>query len=100
MRVSDVTSAPRGPLLRPSRPVASPEASGDSFSAMLKQSLEQVNALQGKADTLIAKVAAGDLQAVHEAMLALGQAGLAFDLTVQVRNKLIEAYQELMRTQT
>ncbi len=72
---------------------------GEAFATALKQSLQETNALQLEADSLVAKVAAGDLAATQEAMVALQKASLALDLTVQVRNKIIEAYQELMRTQ-
>ena len=41
----------------------------------------------------------GDTRNIHETMLAVGKADLAFRLTMQVRNKMVEAYQEVMRLQ-
>ncbi len=78
---------------------ASKTAGQGDFLQALQESISQVNDLQGQADTLVAQVAAGDLESVHQAMVALEKASLAMDLTIQVRNKVIEAYQELMRTQ-
>ena len=73
--------------------------SGPGFGGMLSDALGEVNRLQGNADTLATKLAAGDVQDVHEVMLALSQASNAFGLTTQVRNKALEAYQEIMRMQ-
>src|SRR5690349_13481823 len=70
-----------------------------SFGSTLKQAVGEVNNLQNQADKTAVKLATGDLQDVHEAMLAMQKASMAFQFTVQVRNKIVEAYQEIMRTQ-
>ena len=77
------------------------KGSGDApgFGDMVKDAVGEVNDLQGKADTLAQKAATGDMQDIHQVMLALNKANSAFGLTVQVRNKAIEAYQEIMRMQ-
>jgi flagellar hook-basal body complex protein FliE len=74
-------------------------APAPGFADMVKDAVNEVNNLQGNADTLAQKLATGDVQDVHQVMLALGKASSAFGLTVQVRNKAIEAYQEIMRMQ-
>lgn len=61
--------------------------------------MQEVNALQKDADLAINALATGDSQNVHEAMLAVSKADLAFRMTMQVRNKIVEAYQEVMRMQ-
>lgn len=94
MRIDSLT--PRLPGASATKQAAAPER---SFADMLNENLQQVNDLQGQADNLVAKVAAGDLESVQAAMVSLEKASLALDLTVQVRNKVLEAYQELMRTQ-
>ena len=58
-----------------------------------------MNQLQTQADNLTSQVAAGNIGATQQAMVALEKASLALDFTVQVRNKVLDAYQELMRTQ-
>lgn len=82
-------------------PAAKPAAAGgpDSFGSTLKTAFKEVNGLQGQADKLAAKMATGDLEDIHQAMVAMQKASLAMQFTVQVRNKVIEAYQEIMRTQ-
>ncbi|MDH7602693.1 MAG: flagellar hook-basal body complex protein FliE [Armatimonadota bacterium] len=70
-----------------------------SFQSLFKRAVAEVNKLQNEADDLAAKLAAGDIEDVHRAMIAMQKAKLALDLTIQVRNKVIEAYQEVMRMQ-
>jgi len=76
-----------------------PEKSGVSFKEIVKDAISEVNKLQKNADELAVKLATGDVEDVHRAMIAMQKAKLALDLTIQVRNKVIEAYQEVMRMQ-
>jgi len=75
------------------------EMGGPSFADTLAQSLDKVNTLQKEADVAIQDFATGDTRNIHETMIAVGKADLAFRLTMQVRNKMVEAYQEVMRLQ-
>ncbi len=70
-----------------------------SFADTLTQSLEKVNDLQKEADKAIQDFASGEPKNIHETMIAVNKADLAFRLTMQVRNKIVEAYQEVMRMQ-
>ncbi|WP_457573025.1 flagellar hook-basal body complex protein FliE [Desulfolithobacter sp.] len=70
-----------------------------SFMAMLKDTVEQVNAQQIAADQAVQEVHAGGEKNLHEAMIALEQADISVRYLVQVRNKMLEAYQEIMRMQ-
>jgi len=72
---------------------------GPSFADTLAQSLDKVNTLQKEADVAIQDFITGDKRNIHETMIAVGKADLAFRLTMQVRNKMVEAYQEVMRMQ-
>lgn len=71
----------------------------ESFGSTLKKAVSEVNNLQARADDIAVKLATGELTDVHEAILAMKKASTALQLTVQVRNKIVEAYQEIMRTQ-
>jgi flagellar hook-basal body complex protein FliE len=73
--------------------------SGNSQSFMdhLKQGIAEVNEGSKTADRLTTEVATGKDQNLHEAMLAMTQTELSFNFLVQVRNKALEAYQEIMR---
>jgi flagellar hook-basal body complex protein FliE len=66
---------------------------------LLADALTQVNQLQQNADASTVKLAAGDNIALDEVMLAVQKAELALQMTTQVRNKLVEAYQEVARMQ-
>ena len=71
-----------------------------SFGTMLAQSLEEVNRLHIAADDAIENLAAGKQKNIHEAMIAMEKADIAFQLLMQVRNKIIAAYEAIMRMQT
>ena len=78
---------------------AAPGGTPVSFKALLKDALAQVNTLQTEADASVIKLASGESIAIDEVMLAMQKAGLALQLTQQIRNKLVEAYQEVSRMQ-
>lgn len=85
-----------------SREIVSPRKSNKnekSFSELVGGFLEGVNSLQKEADQAIQEVVLGKEENLHQAMIALEKANLALELTVQVRNKVVEAYQEIMRMQ-
>jgi len=69
----------------------------NSFGSMLKRHLAEVNHLQNSADDAARNLATGQDKDIHNTMVAVEKAGIAFQLTMQVRNKVIEAYQEIMR---
>ena len=77
---------------------ASPSA-GQSFGNVLKESMSEVNNLQLDADKSIEALVSGENKDIHGTMIALSKADLAFRMTVQVRNKVLDAYQEVMRMQ-
>lgn len=70
---------------------------GMSFGDHLKQGIEEVNATQVKSDKMAMELATGKTGNIHETMLAASQAELSFNLMVQLRNKALEAYTEIMR---
>jgi flagellar hook-basal body complex protein FliE len=70
-----------------------------SFSQAIKKAVGEVSNLSNEADKLAVNLASGNVEDVHKAMMAMQKAKLALDFTIQVRNKVIEAYQEIMRMQ-
>lgn len=74
-------------------------AKGGGFADVLKDSIEKVNAIQGEADQAIKGLSTGQVGNIHETMIAIEKANLSFNMMVQVRNKLVQAYEEIMRTQ-
>lgn len=92
----------------PIAPIAPTPASGISgtssaapagFGDALGKGLQQVSSLEHKADALVQDIATGGDTKIHEVMAATSQAGLAVDMLVQVRDRALEAYQEVMRMQ-
>ena len=71
----------------------------ESFSSLLSQALQDVNQVHLEADAGAQKLVAGEEVDVHQVMIGMEKANVAFSLTLQVRNKLVEAYQEVMRMQ-
>jgi flagellar hook-basal body complex protein FliE len=59
--------------------------------------MKDVNDLQNKADTSIEKMAAGEITDVHQVLNSVQEANLAFNMMMEIRNKVMDAYQEIMR---
>ena len=79
---------------------AAPAAGGVDFAQVLQGSIDKVNQAQQQADQMGQKLAAGDTsQNLHEVMIALQSASVSFQEMVQVRNKLVTAYQDVMNMQ-
>lgn len=75
------------------------QKAGADFSQFLNDALKQVDTLQKDADAASIGLATGQVQDVHSAMVALEKANLSLSLTVQVRDKVLDAYHEMMRMQ-
>lgn len=70
---------------------------GSEFLDTLRNAVSQVKDLQSQADQQVSGMLNGSGQDVHSAMIAVEKANLAFELMVQVRNKIVSAYQEVSR---
>lgn len=70
---------------------------GASFMDHLAEGIKEVDAMQKQSDRMAVDVASGKSENLHETMLAASEAELSFNLMVQVRNKILEAYQEILR---
>jgi flagellar hook-basal body complex protein FliE len=85
--------------LAPSSADPTTGVTGKSFTEMLKDSIDKTNDIQIQADNAAKELAAGRNKNIHETMLMLEKADMSFKLMMQVRNKIIEAYREVMRMQ-
>jgi flagellar hook-basal body complex protein FliE len=87
--------------IMPPNPVpATSPASGvnpGTFGQALGRSLEEVNKLQLGADQAVQGLARGDQKDIHTTMIAMEKADISFRLMMQVRNKVVAAYQEISR---
>ena len=84
------------PLIQPTSPAKS--APG-GFQSVLSDAIGRVDQFQQNSQNAIGKFLSGEDQEIHKVALATQQAELSFDLFLQVRNKVISAYQEVMKMQ-
>ncbi|MFP6582267.1 MAG: flagellar hook-basal body complex protein FliE [Candidatus Hydrogenedentota bacterium] len=75
------------------------KAGGTSFKYVLTESLSEVQRLQVEADDTIQKLVSGEIKDVTQAMVAIEKADVSFQTMMAVRNKIVAAYEEVMRMQ-
>jgi flagellar hook-basal body complex protein FliE len=80
-------------------PAAVSPQSGAAFGSALADAIGRVDQFQQNAQSSIGKFLSGEDEEVHKVALATEQASMSFDLFLQVRNKVVSAYQEVMRMQ-
>lgn len=78
------------------QPTASPKSTKD-FGATLKGFISEVDGLHKASDQAVKDFASGKVEDVHEVMVAMNKADLSFRMVLEIRNKIVEAYQEVMR---
>jgi flagellar hook-basal body complex protein FliE len=78
-----------------SSPLKTGEGGSSDFMQTLKDAMGQVGEMQADADGKVAQLATGTGQDVHSAMIAVEEANLSFQMMVQVRNKILQAYQQV-----
>ncbi|WP_019119114.1 flagellar hook-basal body complex protein FliE [Brevibacillus massiliensis] len=96
MEISQIAKVALPPQAAPAGKASAAETA-KSFASFLSDSLEQLNNSQLEASRLTEKFVAGEIQDVHQVMLAGVKSSTELQLAVQVRNKVIESYQEIMR---
>ena len=70
-----------------------------SFTGILKHAINTVNQAKIEADQAVQELATGNEKDIHQTMIALEKAEVSFQLMMQVRNKIVSAYEEIMRMQ-
>lgn len=73
------------------------QSGGVSFKDTLKGFMNDVNEMQNKADESIQKMVSGEINDVHQVMTSVEEANTAFNMMMEIRNKVLDAYQEVMR---
>lgn len=97
MEIGKITTAIGSvPQLVPSS--VGPTANG-SFGELLGKAVNDLNQLQNSADDAVNRLALGEPIDLHSVSIAVQEAEIGFQLALQIRNKLVEAYQEVMRMQ-
>ena len=82
-----------------SEAIDSTDSAAKSFADTLTEAVEKVNEISQEANVQMQKLATGETKNVAEVMIAAEKSSVAFKLLTQVRNKIIDAYQEVMKMQ-
>ncbi len=93
MKVENISTE----FLIPSKTGKKKEESGISFQNTLKELISNVNTQMKESDQLARDFATGKNNNIHEVMIASEKAGISMRFLLQIRNKLLDAYQEIMR---
>ncbi|HEU5081177.1 MAG TPA: flagellar hook-basal body complex protein FliE [Opitutaceae bacterium] len=94
------TDSPTGPVKLPGISTGGTTgAQPGGFGKMVENLISSVDSKQNEAASLTKDVLLGKNDQLHQSMIAMQEAGTAFQLMVEVRNKVVESYQELMRMQ-
>lgn len=99
MAVAPIGAGQPAPFVPPKLDAASASQTQGTSSSPFARALDGMQALQDNADGLAAQVASGDVQDIHQFTVAAAKANLAVELTTAIRNKAVEAYQDIMRMQ-
>ncbi|HEY3379669.1 MAG TPA: flagellar hook-basal body complex protein FliE [Armatimonadota bacterium] len=75
------------------------EKSQAGFGEQVTGAINHVNDVQQNADAIISQVTSGNPEDAHKAVIVMEHALMALDFTLQIRNKVLDAYQEIMKTQ-
>ncbi|MCR4438159.1 MAG: flagellar hook-basal body complex protein FliE [bacterium] len=99
MKVNEIvplqtTVLPGAEAVRAPRPGETP-----TFKEIVNKYLEETNQLQLKAGEAVRQMAAGEIDDIHDVMIAVEKSRVSLELVIEIRNRLLEAYRELMRMQ-
>ncbi len=97
--ISSIGSAGSLAGLNPTRPATAPTNAVEGFQNLLSDALSKLQQGQAETDQAVSQLAAGAPLDLHTVALAVEENSLNFQLAMQVRNKLVEAYQEVVRMQ-
>lgn len=95
----EVSSIQSGMISPQERPGSVPLSQAPSFAQLLQGAVEAVDETQHNANTAARDFAIGEAQSLHDTMITVEKADISLRLLTQVRNKAVEAYQEIMRMQ-
>ena len=86
-------------LTAEARTPASEAGSGNAFAAVFQEAVQRVENYRGQAEDAVQRFLSGETEELHKVAMATQQAELSFDLFLQVKNRVVQAYQEVMRMQ-
>ena len=96
--INNIAGASTADLLKQKAATEKTDGAGD-FTQHLKSALNEVNDIQQNSEKAIADLATGQVKDLHQAALAIGKAETSMKLMLEIRNKALNAYKEIGRTQ-
>ncbi|WP_457743642.1 flagellar hook-basal body complex protein FliE [Sulfurimonas sp.] len=96
--ITNISGASTADLLKQKSKIEN-AAGGDAFVSHLKSAINEVNDIQKTSEDAIADLATGQVQNLHQAALAINKAEISMKLMLEIRNKALNAYKEIGRTQ-
>lgn len=87
------------PMLQPGDNAQKQENVSASFSTMFNNAMKKLHETEIKSDSLSRDLLTGDIQDIHQVTIAMQETKLTMQLAIEVRNKVVEAYQEISRMQ-
>ena len=99
MKITDRSPLPPAPVFKQGPGPEPADRKNASFMDAVDGAVNQVNRLQKTAEDATGRLATGEVKDLHQTMIALEKADVSFRFIVEVRNKVIEAYREIMRMQ-
>jgi len=97
--ISKIASPSTAELFKQKDALTEPGAGGEAFAKHLKSAINEVNELQQESEHAIADIATGQVKDLHQAALAINKAETSMKLMLEIRNKALNAYKEIGRTQ-
>ncbi len=101
--MGDITVNPVGPMSRTLKPAteagSAEKTDSAAFGKWLDRSIREVDRIQQEADQAATKLASGENKDIHGTMIAMQKAEITMNLMMEVRNKVISAYEEIKRMQ-
>ncbi len=100
MEIQGINITPPNSITEPKEKENSPNnLPAMNFGEILNDAISKVNELEHESDKMNEKLAMGEVENLHDVVIASEKADIALNLAVQVRNKLVEAHEEIMRMQ-
>jgi flagellar hook-basal body complex protein FliE len=99
--ITSIDKLPALPQINPTlpeSPLQKAPTAGNGFADTLKGFVNDVNQMQVTQDTKTLQFATGEIKDVHEVMAAAEEASISLQLLLEIRNKAVDAYKELIRT--
>ena len=99
MAINNINALSAADILNNKSSTSKTPNAGDAFAQSLKSAMNEVNDLQVTSEKAMSDIATGQVKDLHQAALAIDKAEISMKLMLEVRNKALNAYQQISKTQ-